>query len=116
MRQFNLQTPLGRRSAFAEYFEDQPSTVYDLALELVLKITLLDCRQRAVDNDQFRIGHVAGDANALDLPFTEQGCGPNCADWQDEGVDHFDADGAGEALPLFEAVFRIDAKPPSPLL
>ena len=53
MRKFDLQPSLGGCRSLAEDLEDQASPVDDLALELFLKVTLLDCRQRAVDDDQF---------------------------------------------------------------
>ena len=116
MRQLDLQPALRGCRTLAKDLEDQARPVDDLALELFLEVALLDRRKRTVDNDQLGVRLVAGHADALDLPFTEQGGGADGTDRQDEGIDHFDADGAGEALPLFKAAFRIGAKSPSPLL
>ena len=42
VREFHLQTPLGRGRPFAENLEDQASPVDHLAFEFFLKVPLLD--------------------------------------------------------------------------
>ena len=110
MRQLHLQAPFGSRCAFAENFKDQPGAVDHLALQLLLKIALLDGGQRAVDDDQSSVFQIAGNIDVLDLPFAEQRPGPRLADRNGHGVNHDQPDRQREPAGLFEACSRIDAR------
>lgn len=107
MRELNLEATFGCRSTLAEDLENKSSAVNDLALQLVLEVSLLDRRQGAIDDYEFGIRLVAGHGNTVNLTLAKERCGLDCPDRQDERINHLDADGAGEALPFFEAGFGI---------
>lgn len=115
MGKFDLQATFCCGRALTKDFKDQSGTVDHFALELVLKIALLDRGKRPVNNDEFGIGHVASKADPLNLSFTEQRCRTHRADRQDERIHHFDTDRAGKALPFFKPRISVSAKAPSPL-
>ena len=71
---------------------------------------------RFIDNHQFGVRLVAGNRDPLDLPLPEQCRGTYSADWQNEGIDNFYANGAGQTFPFRQARIGIRAKAPSPLL
>ena len=108
VRQLDLQAPFGGRCALAEYLEDQPGAVDHLALELLFQIALLDSAQRAVDNHQLGVFHLAIGADALDLAFAEQRRRAHLAQRQHEGVGDDEADRQGKPLRLLEPRFGLD--------
>ena len=108
MRELNLQASFCGRRAFAEYLKDQPGPVDHFALELFLKIALLDRGERAIDNHQLGIILIAGNVDVLDLAFAKQRSGPRLADRDRDGIDHVQPDRQGEAARLFEPRRRVD--------
>ena len=109
MREFNLQTPLGRRCPLTEDFKDQPRPVNHLALELFFEIALLHRRQRAINDDQIRLMQIAGDGDILDLPLAKQRRRPRLTDGHGKGIGNDQTDRGGKPLGLFKARFGVDA-------
>jgi len=102
MREFDLQAPFGSRCTLAEDLQNQAGAIYDLALELLFQIALLDRRKRTIDNDQLSLVLLAGHGNILNLPLAEERCRAWLANGHDEGIGHFDANCQCEAFRLFE--------------
>ena len=104
MGKLHLQPPFGGRRAFAEDLEDQPGPVDHLARELFLQRALLNRGERAVDDDQLRLGQFGLGADLFDLPRPEQRGGPHVADRLDIAFRHLDPDRVREADRLREAL------------
>ena len=107
MRQLHLQPTFRGRGALAEYLQDQPRPVDDLALELLFQVALLDGGERPVDDHQLGLFLLAFGGDALDLALAEQGPRADVTNGKHEGLgDHY-ADRLRQTLGLFEPSVRI---------
>ena len=113
MGQLHLKATFRRGCALAKDLQDQAGAVDHLALQLFLKVALLDRGQRTVDDHQFGSLTVAGHGDVVDLALAEQGAGPRLADRDGEGFHHHDPDCQSQAPRLFKPAFGIhgDALP-----
>ncbi len=101
MGQFDLQAAFRRCRAFAKNLQDQPCAVDNFALELLFQITLLDRRQRTVDDHQFGLFKIAGRSDVFDLAGTEQRVGFHRADGNDHPLCYDNTNGQSEATGFF---------------
>src|SRR5215472_11261560 len=106
MRQFDLQRALACASAASKYLEDQSCTVDDFGVPRLLKITLLDRRDRAVhDND--RCGQTLRKAgNLVDFALADVGRRTDFAECNEPRFDHGQIDGPRQADGLLNARLR----------
>jgi len=104
--EFDLEAALRGRRPLAENLEDQAGAVDHLGLGAVLQIFLLDRRDSAVDDEQFRFGLTQRVGNPVDLPGPEQGRRPRLADAEMESILDRDADRFGQAGRLVQP--RVD--------
>ncbi len=96
MREFDLQRAFLGLGTAAEDFEDQPGAVKHLGVPGLLKVALLDRRQRAIHHHQLDL--VPGDEpdDLLDLALAKIGRGPDLTDRRDQCVRDRQIDGARE--------------------
>ena len=107
MRQFDLEPALCRGRSFPENLQDETGSVDDFAFERFLKIALLDCAERAVNDNQFRLVKRASGLDRLDLTDTKKRVWTHCADRNDRGMGRHQTNGKREPLCLGEAALRI---------
>jgi hypothetical protein len=96
MGQFDLQSPLGGRRAFAEYFEDQSGPVDHLAARFILQRLLLDRAKRGIDHQQRGLVLLGQRRDLLDLALAEQAGRTQLAKAEGLLADDVDADRLGQ--------------------
>jgi hypothetical protein len=109
MGELDLEAPLGRGRALAEYLEDEAGAVDHLDLRRGLQILLLDRRDRGVDDEQLGLPFRDRLGDQLGLALAEQRRRARAADAEMELVDDLDADRFGKPRRLVEA--RRDVAP-----
>jgi hypothetical protein len=106
MREFDLQCAFPGLGAAAEDFQNQPGAVEYLGVPGLLKIALLDRRQRAIHHHQFDL--LPGDQSddLLDLALAEIRRGPDLTDRRNQRLRDRQIDGAGETHGFLEPRLR----------
>jgi hypothetical protein len=108
MREFDLQSPFGRRGTLAEDLEDQPGAIDHLDLQPFFQVALLDRREAAIDDQQFGFFVFQAGGDDLHLPAPEQRRRPRGADAESMRSAHLDADGERKPPCLVETGVGID--------
>src|SRR6267378_3706005 len=106
MREFDLQRAFPGLGAAAEDFQNQPGAVEYLGVPGLLKIALLDRRQRAIHHHQFDL--LAGDQSndLLDLALAEIRRRPDLTDRRDQRLRDRQIDSLGETLGFLKPLPR----------
>src|SRR5216684_1052463 len=106
MREFDLQRAFPGLGAAAEDFQNQPGAVEYLGVPGLLKIALLDRRQRAIHHHQFDL--LPGDQsdNLLDLALAETRRRPDLTDRRDQRLRNRQIDSAGETRGFLKPRLR----------
>jgi hypothetical protein len=109
MGKLDLQAALGGSGALAEYLKNEPRAVDHLGFSRCFEISLLDRRDRRVNDDELGLSRRRRLPNRLNLARSEQGRGFGRANAEGQLLLDLDPDRLGQTRRLIETRFRASA-------
>jgi hypothetical protein len=106
MGELDLEAPFPRPRTLPENLQDEAGAVEHLGVPGGLEVSLLDGRERVIDDDELRALGADETRELLDLASAEQSGRPWIRDGHESARLDIEIDGGGETDRLIEARLR----------